>query len=318
MIKNSIIIPAFNEYENILDLIKDIEIEFKQEISNNEIEVIIINDGSTDMTRENLHEKMKTKKINIKIVHLIKNQGKSFALEVSFNYVAGENIIIIDADQQYQIKDVRKLLSIMQKNNFDLVNGKRENRKDDDLTKFTSKIYNFFIRKILNVKCSDFFSGLKVFKSKIIKKIDFRDLCRFIILLAHTQGFKIFEEPINHKKRIHGRSRYNFLSRFKLSINDLITIFFLKFINKYRVYLLNIYLRFCLVLYFLYSIYLLLFTIDFGFKEFLNNKIFIFLIISNAIAIMLDSIISLHENRHKLSFSERLKNIDVIQNNKNE
>jgi glycosyltransferase involved in cell wall biosynthesis len=315
MIKNSIIIPAYNEYENIIELISEIENEFSDEVDKKEIELIIVNDGSNDKTRFSIKENIQQKKIKIKIIHLIKNRGKSFALEIAFNYIDGNNIVIIDADQQYRVKDIKKLINLIEHEGYDLVNGKRENRKDDSITKITSKFYNFIIRKILNLECEDFFSGLKVFKAKIIKVIDFRDLCRFIILLANLNGFKVHEEPIEHKKRIHGQSRYNLFSRIKLFVNDFITLFFLRFINRYKVYLLNIYLRFSLVIYILYYSIFLLFSENFTVLNLFNDKILILLISSNIIALILNSILKIHESHHKISFNERSKNIDLVETN---
>ena len=315
MIKNSIIIPAYNEYENIIELISEIENEFSDEIDKKEIELIIVNDGSNDKTRFSIKKNIYQKKIKIKIIHLIKNRGKSFALEIAFNYTDGNNIVIIDADQQYRVKDIKKLINLIEHEGYDLVNGKRENRKDDRITKITSKFYNFIIRKILNLECEDFFSGLKVFKAKIIKVIDFRDLCRFIILLANLNGFKIHEEPIEHNKRVHGQSRYNLFSRIKLFVNDFITLFFLRFINRYKVYLLNIYLRFALVIYILYYSIFLIFSENFTALNLFNDKILILLISSNIIALILNSILKIHETHHKISFNERLKNIDLVETN---
>tara|TARA_B110000483_G_C18206538_1_gene548031 strand:- start:184 stop:1137 length:954 start_codon:yes stop_codon:yes gene_type:complete len=315
MIKNSIIIPAYNEYENIVELISEIENEFSDEIDKKEIELIIVNDGSNDKTRFSIKEDIQQKKIKIKIIHLIKNRGKSFALEIAFNYTEGNNIVIIDADQQYRVKDIKKLINLIEHEGYDLVNGKRENRKDDNITKVTSKFYNLIIRKILNVECEDFFSGLKVFKAKIIKVIDFRDLCRFIILLANLNGFKIHEEPIEHKKRIHGKSRYNLFSRIKLFVNDFITLFFLRFMNRYKVYLLNIYLRFSLAIYILYYSIFLIFSENFTVLNLLNDKILTLLILSNIIVLIMNSILKIHESQHKISFNERLKNIDLVETN---
>jgi len=314
MILNSIIIPAYNEYNNLIELLDEIEKEFVSEIEQRNIEVIIINDGSNDETRSDLIKIIKTKKTQIKIVHLIKNQGKHFALEKAFNYINGENIVIIDADQQYKIKDIKKLISVLDKG-YDLVNGKRNNRKDDNLTNTASKIYNFIIRTILNVECEDFFSGLKVFKSKIIKVINFRDLCRFIILLAKINGFKICEEDIDHSERIHGKSRYNFFSRLKLSINDLITIFFLKFANKYRIYIINIYSRFALALYFLLKLINIILDKNYLLSDLYNDKIIVLLILLNFVGIIFSSIIKLHEMHHNNSFQERMKNFDTVQSN---
>ena len=131
-------------------------------------------------------------------------------------------------------------------------------------------------------------------------------------MLTHIQGFKIIEEPINHRQRTYGVSRYNLISRIKLSINDFITIFFLRLINKYKIYILNIYLRFSLAIYLIILALSLINEETFNYLNFVNDKILIFLILLNLIAIILSSILYLHERRHKAASSERLKNIDTI------
>ena len=75
MIINSIVIPAYNEYENLLELLKKYEKEFSLEINQKQIEVIIVNDGSTDNTKVKLLNEIKYNKTSVKIIHLIQNKG---------------------------------------------------------------------------------------------------------------------------------------------------------------------------------------------------------------------------------------------------
>lgn len=314
MIINSIVIPAHNEYENLLELLKKIEKEFSFEINQKQIEVIIVNDGSTDNTKAKLLNEIKNNKASVKIIHLIQNKGKHFALEIAFNYTMGKNIIIMDADQQYNVEDIKKLINKLDEG-YDLVNGKRKNRNDDKLTIITSKFYNKLIKIFLRIKCEDFFSGLKIFKKEIIKVNNYRDLCRFIIVLADNNNFRITEIDISHNKRSFGKSKYNFLSRVRLSINDIITIFFLKLINKYKIYLLNIYSRFALVFTLIYQILSGFFKDDFNLSFLLENKLVLSLILLNIVSITLSSILDIYENHHRKSFEDRKKNLDYIEEN---
>ena len=111
-------------------------------------------------------------------------------------YAEGEIICIIDADLQYQPKDMIKMIKHTGK--YDFVNGRRTNRKDDLISKIGSLTYNFLLRIFLKIEIQDIFSGLKVFNANIYNNIKYRGLIRFLALFAHKNKFKVTETDIDY------------------------------------------------------------------------------------------------------------------------
>ena len=143
IINISIVIPAYNEGENLKKLINNIYQTFENTNYKNEYEILIINDGSTDYTETVVMSVLKNYK-NLTLINLKKNVGKAYALDSGIQNARGNIIATMDADLQYKTDDLIKMLEIINKDG-DLVNGRREVRKDNNVTKFFSTVYNFIL-----------------------------------------------------------------------------------------------------------------------------------------------------------------------------
>lgn len=221
----SIVVPVFNEEDNIGLLVKSIE-EALSEVS---FEILLVDDGSTDATIENI---LALKNPNIKLIEFSRNFGQTAAMAAGIEYANGEYIATIDGDLQNDPTDILKMLTKLQNEKLDLVVGIRAKRQDGFiLRKIPSKIANFLIRKVLKVNITDIGCTLKVFKSKIAKKLDlYGELHRFIPIIASMYGAKIAEMPVKHHARQFGVSKYGIGRTFKV-LSDLFTMTFLM---KYR------------------------------------------------------------------------------------
>ncbi|MBS3159597.1 glycosyltransferase family 2 protein [Candidatus Woesearchaeota archaeon] len=220
----SVIIPIYNEQENIPILHN----ELKTVLKGYKYEIIYIDDGSTDHSFQVL-EKIKDR--NTKIIKLKKRFTKSPALLAGFNNSEGNIVITMDGDLQNDPKDIPKFLEKI--GDYDLVNGWRINRQDEQNKILPSKIYNKLTRRILKTKLHDLNCGMKAIKKEVIKDIDlYGEMHRYFPLLLQQMGYKITEIKINHRLRIHGKSKYNY-NRLLKGLYDLIYLkFWLDFSQK--------------------------------------------------------------------------------------
>ncbi|MAN27942.1 MULTISPECIES: glycosyltransferase family 2 protein [Mesonia] len=215
----SIIIPVYNEDENVLPLTKKIETA----LINYKFEIIYIDDFSTDNTVKNIKSLQNP---NIKLIELKKNYGQSLALAAGIDNALGDFIISLDGDMQNDPNDIPNMLKLLIEEDIDLVTGIRVNRKDSFFKKIPSKIANYIIRKTTKLNIQDQGCALKVFRKETAKELNlYGEMHRFIALLAFLNGTRIKEVPVKHHPRKFGKSKYGLGRTFKV-INDLLLILF--------------------------------------------------------------------------------------------
>lgn len=217
--KLSVIIPVYNEEENIPILAKSL----RKEIKDYPYEIIFVDDFSTDGTRTQI------KKLNhpeVVLIELKRNYGQSSALAAGITYAKGDYIVTMDGDLQNDPSDVPKMIKLAMEENWDLVTGIRQKRKDNFIRRLPSKIANFIIRKATKLHITDAGCALKVITAETAKTIPlYGEMHRFIALNAHIEGARITEIPVNHHPRKFGKSKYGLGRTFKV-INDLLLLLF--------------------------------------------------------------------------------------------
>lgn len=226
----TIVIPVFNEQENVKPLV-DLIIHTMQEV-NYDYEIIFVDDGSTDNT---LGELIKVKKVNnhTKIITFKKNYGQTASLSAGFDYARGDVIIAMDGDLQNDPSDIPNLLKGIE-DGYDIVSGWRKTRQDKAiLRKAPSKIANWLISKITGVYLHDYGCTLKAYKPEVIKSIRlYGEMHRFIPALASWNGARILEIPVKHNARKFGESKYGIWRTFRVLLDLLTVKFMLNFITK--------------------------------------------------------------------------------------
>ena len=217
----SILIPVFNEEES-LQLLFD---ELKRDFENNQsIEVIFINDGSSDGSQK-LIEKEIVNHSTWKLINLYRNYGKSVALQSGIDIASGELIATLDADLQDDPKELINLVSELK--NDDVIVGWKKNRLDPLEKRIASRVFNFFIKLFSGLKIKDSNSGIKVLKREVAKSLNlYGGRHRYIPLLAHQKNFNVKEISVNHRERKYGISKYG-TERYKHGFFDFLTILFL-------------------------------------------------------------------------------------------
>ena len=224
----SIIIPIYNEAENIFSLISEIEIILKDNFN---YEIIIIDDGSSDKTQEMF--KKNTYDSNLSIYLNKSNLGQSYSINKGIKLSKFDNIVTLDGDGQNPPKDILKIAKIFFSNKYELVGGLRLKRKDSIVKKLSSKIANSIRSFILQDKCLDTGCSLKIFDKKFFLKLPYFDgMHRFLPALFLNYGAKTFYIEVDHRPRTKGKSKYGTFDRLIRGIKDLIKVIYL--INRAR------------------------------------------------------------------------------------
>ncbi len=213
----SIIIPVYNEQDNIYNLI----LEIKKELSNlYKYEIIIVDDSSTDQTQSTLAKLNKEFSVNI-ILNKI-NEGQSKSILNGIMHAKNDIIITIDGDGQNNPRDIKNLINTFLTKKYDLVAGIRKKRKDNYIKKISSKIANYIRAKYLDDNCSDTGCALKIFNKEIFLEFPFFDgIHRFLPALFRGFGYKIFFVDVDHRFRMSGKSKYGTINRLFKGIKDM-------------------------------------------------------------------------------------------------
>ena len=253
MIGISIVVPVFNEEENLPELYSELEKILKK--LNKSYEIIFVDDGSTDNSFKVLNE-IKKKDRNVKIIKLRRNFGKSTALSIGLKKAQGEIIITLDADLQDNPNEIPKFLKKIDEG-YDLVVGWRFKRKDPITKKLPSKIFNWLTSILTGIKIHDFNCCFKAFRKEVAKNIKiYGELHRYIPVLAFWKGYRIAEVKVDHRPRKYGKSKYGVM-RLVSGFLDLITVKFLITYAKKPLHFFGIIGFLSLIIGFLIGIYLL-------------------------------------------------------------
>ncbi len=220
----SIIVPVYNEEENLPDLYA--ELRAVLDAMGRPAEVLFIDDGSRDRSFEVLRD-LHARDRRVKVIRFRRNFGQTAALSAGFDRARGRIIVTLDADLQNEPADIPRLVARIEEG-CDVVSGWRKDRKDRFLTRrVPSRIANGLISRITGVRLHDYGCTLKAFRSEVVKSLNlYGELHRFIPAIASAIGVSVDELPVGHRKRTKGRSKYNIL-RTPRVVLDLLTVKFL-------------------------------------------------------------------------------------------
>ncbi len=221
----SIVIPLYNEEENIKILLSEIFGSLNN--TNYNYEIILINDASTDNTLKIINQ-LKEDNNRVKVISNSTNLGQSLSICEAVKRSVSNTIVTIDGDGQNNPSDIKNLLEKYVKSDYSLVAGIRVKRKDSFLKKFSSKIANKIRMFILNDNCIDTGCSLKIFDKKIFLKFPkFKGLHRFMPALFIGYGTKISFVEVDHRYRKAGKSKYGTFDRLIYGIIDLIRVIYI-------------------------------------------------------------------------------------------
>jgi len=204
----SIILPTYNERENIRELIDSI-------LSNLmlPIEIIVVDDDSPDKTWE-IVEKISKVNDNIKLLRRLKERGLASAIKDGIGLAKGDKIILMDADFSMPPNILTHMISCL--DNFDIVVGSRYVKDGKDLRNsplrvFCSNIFNLSAKRLLNSKIKDLTSCFLVFKKTAVNLSSIRgrygEYCIGLLYKAQNDGLSIMEFPYNCTSREKGQTK---------------------------------------------------------------------------------------------------------------
>ena len=223
----SVVITVYNEEDNIQPLLQATYVA----LSGMDYELILVEDGSTDRT---VAEVKKYANTRTKLVIFNRNYGQTTALAAGIDQASGEYIATMDGDLQNDPTDLPGMLQKAIDEEWDVVAGRRANRKDGFvLRKIPSKIANWIIRNSTNVHLKDYGCTLRVYKAEIAQNMGlYGELHRFIPVLAKQEGAKMTEVDVKHHPRIHGTSKYGLSRTFKVMADLILMLFFQKYFQR--------------------------------------------------------------------------------------
>jgi glycosyltransferase involved in cell wall biosynthesis len=223
----TVVVPVYNE-ERSIALLYD-ELDATLEPTGESWQVIYVDDGSTDGSFAAL-TRLHARNDNVSVVRLRRNFGKAAALAAGFAAATGDVVVTIDGDLQDDPSEIPRLLAKLDEG-FDLVSGWKARRRDPITRRLPSKLFNWVAGRMSGLRLHDMNCGLKAYRGEVVRSLVlYGELHRFIPVLAHEQGYRVGELPVNHRPRGHGRSRYG-LERYLRGFLDLLTV---SFMGRYR------------------------------------------------------------------------------------
>lgn len=223
----SVVIPVYNEEENVHLLIAEVHAGVKP--LGLSYEIVLIDDGSRDKSFRLLQEAAKQDEA-LTVVRFRRNFGQTPAMQAGFDAARGRIIVTMDADLQNDPTDIGRMLQKLDEG-YDMVAGWRKDRKDAFLNrKLPSMIANRLISATTQVRLHDYGCTLKVMRADLAKQLRlYGEMHRFIPAVAAFIGANIVEMPVNHRPRRFGQSKYG-IGRTLRVVLDLITV---RFIQQY-------------------------------------------------------------------------------------
>jgi len=257
----SIVIPVYNERESIEHLYNNLNSTLSK--LKLKVEVILIDDGSTDGTYDEL-KKIHKNNNSYKIIRFRRNFGQTSAMSAGFDHCSGDIIITLDADLQNDPEDIPAILDKLDEG-YDIVSGWRKDRKDKAVSRrFPSIVANKIISKLTGVTLHDYGCTLKAYRKEVIDNIDlYGEMHRYIPAVASRIGVKVTEIPVTHHSRKFGRSKYG-ISRTIRVILDIITIKFLLSYSQRPIQIFGLMGLFSGTAGFIITVYLIIMRIFFG------------------------------------------------------
>lgn len=221
----AVIIPAYNEIDNMPDLVRELRATFERHDLAGE--VLLVDDGSTDGTAERAELEADGWSA-FRVVRHRRNFGKTEALVTGADETTARWIVLFDADLQHSTEEIPRFLERLDAGH-DIVTGRKVGRYEK---RAVSSIYNRLSRTIFDVPVTDT-NSMKAFRRDILDEVRLRhDWHRFFVVLAYARGYTITEIDIALHPRRHGEAKYSGSGRIVVGLLDMLSVWFFLFFAR--------------------------------------------------------------------------------------
>jgi len=232
----SVVAPAHNEEDNIDQLIEEIAVALSD--ASYSWEVVLVDDGSTDGTLERMIA-AQARHSELRVIRMLQTpsgsgNGQSAAFYAAFRAARGSIIVVLDADLQNDPADIPRLVTLLDEQDVDLVQGDRsQNRRDTIVRRASSFVGRTFRWMLLGDTIRDTGCSLRVMRREVALRLplEFRGMHRFIPVTARQLGYRVIEEPVHHRPRVAGVAKYGIWNR---AIPGLIDCFAVRWMRRRR------------------------------------------------------------------------------------
>lgn len=210
----SLVIPVFNEQENLPELLQrclKVGGEF-----DSAFEVVLVDDGSADDSRRIIRSAAERDPEHVVAVLLNRNYGQHAAVMAGLARATGEVVVTLDADLQNPPEEIPKLLEAMERGH-DVVGGVRRSRQDTPFRRVASRLMNKLMKRITGLQVSDYGCMLRAYRRDVVDAIlQCGERSAYVPALANSFAGSLCEVTVEHAERRAGDSKYRFLSLLNL------------------------------------------------------------------------------------------------------
>jgi dolichol-phosphate mannosyltransferase len=215
----SVIVPVYNEADSLPLLWEELDKALRT--LREPAEVIFVDDGSTDGSADVLRSIVKLSQA--RLIRLATNAGLTAALHAGFNAARGRIIVTMDADLQYDPRDIGMLLTHL--SSADAVVGWRRDRRDTWVKRVSSRIANLIRAAVTDDHVRDSACTLRAMRRECIEAIPpYNGMHRFVPTLLKIAGYHVVEIPVGHRPRRFGQSKFGVRNRAFRALQDLLAV----------------------------------------------------------------------------------------------
>jgi glycosyltransferase involved in cell wall biosynthesis len=220
----SLLIPLYNEEENVLPLVHQLNDALAG--WSGPTEILLVDDGSTDRTLDFLRRAQEADP-RVRIIHFRRNLGQTAAMAAGFRLAKGRAVVTLDGDLQNDPAEIPRMVEMLK--DWDAVCGVRIRRRDGPWKRLTSRIGNGFRNWATSDDIIDTGCTLKAYRRECLQGLNlYQGMHRFLPTLLKMHGYRVTQVPVGHRPRLHGRTKYSTWGRLVKGLGDVLAVCWMK------------------------------------------------------------------------------------------